>query len=74
MQGGEDAGVMDLELRRCFVQGERERVQQEKLQKQQAEQVAASRFCVCRGVGGAHYIHCAMLKASSQFMLTLRSH
>ena len=47
MQGGEDVGVMDLELRRCFVQGERERVQQEKLQKQQAEQVAASRFCVC---------------------------
>ncbi|XP_064404063.1 mucin-5AC-like isoform X2 [Halichondria panicea] len=41
-RGGEDAGVMDLELRRCFVQGERERVKQEKLQKQQAEQVAAN--------------------------------
>ena len=44
--------MMEVELGRRFIEGEQERIQQEKLEKKQAEQVAAgtistARLCQC---------------------------
>ena len=41
-QGGSEELAMKMQLERLFIQGEQERVRQENIEKQQAEQVAAS--------------------------------
>lgn len=41
MQGGSEMTLMQMELGKCFLEGEQERIEQEKLEKKQAEQVAA---------------------------------
>ena len=40
-QGGSEMSSMQMELGRCFLEGEQDRIQQENLEKKQAEQVAA---------------------------------
>ena len=44
VQSGGELSVMEVELGRRFIEGEQERIQQEKLEKKQAEQVAAGRI------------------------------
>ena len=43
-QGGPEQLAMKMQLERLFIEGEQERIRQENIEKQQAEQVAAGEF------------------------------